>query len=91
MMNYYGGWGMMRYPAVGVGWIVGLLFWIAVGMLFILVIKSLFFRGSGKPYEDVDENAGKEKTETAVDILKKRYAKGEITLKEYEKMKKDIQ
>ncbi len=82
---------MMRHPAVGLGWVIGLLFWIAVGMLFMLIIKSLFFRDSGKWHGDVDENAGKEKTETAVDILKKRYAKGEITLKEYEKMKKDIQ
>lgn len=90
-MNYYGGWGMMGSPVFAGGWIIGLLFWIAAGILFILVIKSLFFRGSGKWHEDVDENEGKEKTETAVDILKKRYAKGEITLKEYEKMKKDIQ
>jgi len=29
--------------------------------------------------------------ETAIDILKKRYAKGELTKEEYERMKEDLQ
>jgi len=91
MMNYYGGWGMMGSPVIRVGWIIGLLFWIAVGILFILVVKSLIFRHGDRMGETEEGPKHTPGLEPPLEILKRRYAKGEITLKEFEKMKKDIQ
>lgn len=88
-MGYYG-WGM--HSSIIGSWIVGVLFWIAIGIIFVLLLAKIFTRNS----ESVTTNENKEpgikaNTETALDILKKRYAKGEIMLKEFEKIKKDIQ
>jgi len=83
MMGYYG-WNMYR-PVFGFGWIFGMIFWI----LFICLIVGLvrwFVSGNHKGGQ-VDEEENPDK---ALDILKERYAKGEITKKEFLEMKKDI-
>ena len=57
-------------------------FWIAVISVFLyLIFTRVIVR---KPWEP---GPG---PETALDILKKRYAKGEITKEEFEQMKRDI-
>jgi putative membrane protein len=57
-------------------------FWIAVISVFLyLIFTRVIVR---KPWEP---GPG---AETALDILKKRYAKGEITKEEFEQMKRDI-
>jgi putative membrane protein len=48
-----------------------------------VIVFVVFQSGKGKGSES---GAG----ETALDILKKRYARGEITKDEYDNMKKDI-
>jgi putative membrane protein len=58
-----------------------------------IIFFFLFFRRGGcsptwwNPEEHHRED---EKTDTALEILKKRYAKGEITKDEFEQMKKVI-
>jgi len=69
------GWGM----GFGFGWLFMILFW-AVLILGIAYLVKLIAGGAKKG----------EKEETAIDILKKRYAKGEINKEEFEKIKDDL-
>ncbi len=69
------GYGMMG----GGGWIFWLIFWILVLVGLVLLIKYLL------------ENSGaKKEHESALEILKKRYAKGEISKEEFEEKKKEL-
>lgn len=86
MMNYYYGVHMVRpiNPAVGIfGWIVGIVFWVLLICLIIGIIRH--FASNHEESEKSGESSSR-----ALDILKERYAKGEITSREFEKMKKDI-
>ncbi len=68
-----GGYGGMMGVGMGFGFIFMLLFW---GVLIWLVVTLINAAQSGKKEED------------SSNILKKRYASGEITKKLYEEMKK---
>ena len=58
------------------------IFWLAVvGLIVYLILK----------YANQNRTITGNNAETAHDILKKRYARGEISKEEYENMKKDIQ
>lgn len=74
MGGFYGG-GMMD----GLGWVLGLVFWILVLVTLILLVIWLYKNVTGTG------------TLSAKEVLKQRYAKGEITKKQYEEMKKDLQ
>lgn len=74
MMDGYG-YGMMG----GGYWILGLIFWILVIIGIVLLIKYLWEgRGANRAEE------------TALEILKKKYAMGEISKEEFEEKKKDL-
>ncbi len=60
----------------GFGGFAMMLFWIVIIVVGIWAVKSL---ATGKSENDSPE-----------DILKKRYAKGEITRDEYDRMKRDL-
>ncbi|MBA7531013.1 hypothetical protein ES705_23224 [subsurface metagenome] len=73
----YGG-HMMNYGFGGIFmWII---FLIVIGVAIYLVVQATKSKGPESPYR-----------ETPMEILKKRYAKGEITKEEFDKMKKDLE
>lgn len=60
----------------------GPLFWI---IILVVVIYFIVSSGKNRRPENMPEQ------ETSLDILKKRYARGEITKEQYDQMKKDIE
>ena len=73
------GYGMMG----GFGFVFVIIFWILIVALIVLLIRRLVSSGptriSSPPQED-----------SALEILKKRYARGEIDKEEFEAKKKDL-
>lgn len=84
MGNYYGnmmGWGF------GFGWIFMLIFWGLIIWAIFALIRGVSGQGCWGGHRH-DEHG--HKRNNALDILKERYAKGEISKEEFEKMKKDL-
>ena len=83
----YCGWGWGMHPGMmGCGW-VGLLcmvvFWVLIVVLIILLIRQLLSSGTTKTASPLQEDS-------ALEILKKRYARGEINKEEFDSKKKDL-
>jgi putative membrane protein len=76
------GWG---YPMGFFSIILMFLFWIAVIVAILFLIRWLVV--STRRYKDRRAGA----TDSALEILKIRYAKGEITKEEFEEKKRDLQ
>ena len=76
-----GGWGNMMHYGFGYGgmfmWII---FLIVIGLLIYFIVQAQKTKG-----QTPSQN------ESPLDILKRRYAKGEIAREEYERMKKDLE
>ncbi len=85
MMGYgYGGYGPMGYGyADPLGWIFMLLFWALIVIGVIVLIRWL---GHGRHRHGWHEHG-----HSAMDVLKERYAKGEIDKREFEEKKKDLE
>lgn len=61
---------------MGIGWLFMLLFWVLVIVGVVALIRWFIVASSGR---------------RALDTLKERYAKGEITKEQFEQTKRDIQ
>jgi putative membrane protein len=87
MMGYYG-WGHVspELGGLGLGIFFNVLFALAIAFVVISLIR-LFVRGGMKNWENKEEE---EEYGNALNILKERYAKGEINKKEFDSMKKDV-
>jgi putative membrane protein len=62
-------------------------------IIMLLVVFGIFGRGGFRPpwsKGDGRRHSESPGSETPLDILKKRYAKGEITKEEFDQMKKDL-
>ena len=80
-MGYYYGCGNMGSGILG--GILMLLIWILIIWFIIWIIRKAFMHSGRKWMPMNDENP--------IEILKKRYAKGEIDKKEFEERKKDLE
>ena len=76
-----GGWGPMMHYGFGYG---GMYMWIIL-LIVIGLLIYFFVQSQKKKGQTPTQN------ESPLDILKVRYAKGEIAKEEYEKMKKDLE
>ena len=80
MMGGDFGFGMMN----GFGGIFMILFWIVIIALGVWLISSFVSRSNSQT------SSGQPPAESALDILKKRYARGEITKEQFEDMRRDL-
>ncbi len=82
----YGGWGMMEPGIIGgFGWM-----WLMP--IFMIVFWGLVIWGIVALVRGLSGSRGSDssKANSALEILKRRYAEGEIDKKEYEEKKKDL-
>ncbi|MDA8364816.1 MAG: SHOCT domain-containing protein [Gammaproteobacteria bacterium] len=82
-MMYNWGWGnMMGFGAWwGMGWLFMVLFWLAIILAVVALLKWLI--GTSSRSEGP-------RTKDALDILRERYARGEIGRDEFQEKKRDL-
>ena len=78
MMEWHEGWGMM-----GGGWLLWLLLLLLIGLITWLAIRA--GQGQTQPPGLSHTNS-----ETPLEIVQKRYARGEISKEEFEEMRSDL-
>lgn len=67
---------------MGLGWLFMLLFWALVIVAGVLLVRWLWVEGQPA--------ARREAGESALEVLKRRYARGEIDREEFETKKRDL-
>jgi putative membrane protein len=76
-------WGMGYGMMGGFGFLFVIIFWILIVVLIVLLIRRLLSSGPTRISGPLQEDS-------ALEILKKRYARGEINKEEFEAKKKDL-
>lgn len=79
MTNNYSTNSMMNFGLMSGGWLFMILFWVIVVVGLVALVKWL-----------VQQGRGAVQTKTPLEVLKERYAKGEIDKKEFEEKKTDL-
>lgn len=74
----------------GVWWLFPIIICIIMMFFLFMMFSRRGFRPPWMQGSDRHHPEGKD-SESSLDILKKRYAKGEITKEEFEQMKKDLE
>jgi putative membrane protein len=80
--HMWGGWGMWL-----IGGVVMLLFWGGLFALAFVAIRA--FLRSGK--DDTESRSSAYRGDSSLEILKQRYARGEISREEYLSMRRDLE
>ena len=83
------GWMGWDHGMGGGGWLMMVVFWVLVILGVFLVARFLLGR-SGSSLGRSARNAGGG-AETSLDVLKRRYARGELSREEYLRMKEDLE
>lgn len=88
MGNYWGNFGSnpMGWLGFGFGGIFMIIFWV----LIIWAIVALIRGGSGHGFWCGHDHDKHKQNDSSLDILKERYAKGEINKEEFEQKRKDL-
>ena len=73
-----------EYFCWGGWWVFPFIMPLVMVVVVVTIFYFVFRRGSVRP-------PWRDDSETAIEILNKRYAKGEISREEFEQMKKDLQ
>lgn len=82
MMGRYGGLGFGHMAGFGFGWIFSIIFWVIIIWAIVAFIGMMSKHG--------EHWHMREKEDSAMEILRQRYAKGEINKEEFEQRKKDL-
>ena len=69
----------------GHGWGMGMGWWWIIGLIIIIAVIWMVVKGMNR-----NANTGQNSVKSALDILKDRYARGEIDREEFEERKKDL-
>ena len=75
-------------PFGGLGWIFMFVFWGLIIWLIVALVRGSFGKSHRCGHDHGDDTHGKDNS--PLDILKERYARGEIDKKEFEERKKDL-